>query len=178
MTIWNVMQNTSTNTSIVRSHAYSENGCVDAHFAGKSNWSEREPILTVYQFVFIRCLCRIHFGRKSFAKPTSHHSISKVTFAVRSISISHIQLCCASFFRIDFRLVYFTLSFFYISNWSQSGLDTKMISFFKDEFDIYRKMLFRESQKSNAGMDALGKFVCVSFVVWILLDFFSPTTMK
>lgn len=46
-----------------------------------------------------------------------------------------------------------------------------MISFFKDEFDIYRKMLFRESQKSNAGMDALGKFVCDFFVVWILFDF-------
>lgn len=40
-----------------------------------------------------------------------------------------------------------------------------MISFFKDEFDIYRKMLFRESQKSNAGMEALSRFVCVCFVV-------------
>lgn len=36
-----------------------------------------------------------------------------------------------------------------------------MISFFKGEFDVYRKMLFRESQKSNAGIEVLGKFVCV-----------------
>lgn len=70
-----------------------KNACVDAHFAGKSNWSEREPSLTVYQFDFIWCLCQNTFGRKSFAKPPSHHSISKGDICC-SINL-HFTFSCA-----------------------------------------------------------------------------------
>lgn len=114
------------------------------------------------------------FGRKSFA-----HQPTSVTWYfrgdIRSSVYHHTHsICCALFFLLE--LIFFYCNFYaflFISNWAQSDLNTKMTSFFKDEFDIYRKMLFRESHKSGAGLSVLNKFVCVFFLCTFRMFFSS-----
>lgn len=100
-------------------------------------------------------------------KCTPQHSQTKKCHNISELTFDQVNRFCNK--SITF---WFNLNLWFIIQWFVIRLliceMRTMPMFFQDEFNIYRKMLLRESQKSIAGLEILNSFV--SFFLRFLIE--------